>query len=89
MTFLARRPAPIIIAALAALGVFLVLAAGPATADPSIASKREQAQAVLAQIRALDSSLELASEAYNLADLHLSQIDANLKTNGRHLVIAR
>jgi len=54
VTFLARRPAPIIIAALAALGAFLVLAAGPATADPSIASKREEAQAVLAQIRALD-----------------------------------
>ncbi|HET6600353.1 MAG TPA: NlpC/P60 family protein, partial [Gaiella sp.] len=89
MTFLARRPAPIIIAALAALGVFLVLAAGPATADPSIASKREQAQAVLAQIRALDSSLGHASEAYNLADIQLSQIDADLKTNGRHLVIAR
>jgi cell wall-associated NlpC family hydrolase len=89
VTFLARRPAPIIIAALAALGAFLVLAAGPATADPSIASKREQAQAVLAQIRALDSSLGHASEAYNLADIQLSQIDADLKTNGRHLGIAR
>jgi cell wall-associated NlpC family hydrolase len=89
VTFLARRPAPIIIAALAALGVFLLLAAGPATADPSIASKREQAQAVLAQIRALDSSLGHASEADNLADIQLSQIDADLKTNGRHLVIAR
>ena len=89
MTFLAKRPAPFIIAALAALGVFLVLAAGPATADPSIASKRQQAQAVLAQIRDLDSSLGRASEAYNLADIQLSQIDADLKTNGRHLVIAR
>ncbi len=89
MTFLARRPAPLLVAALAALGVFLVLAAGPATADPSIASKREQAQAVLAQIRDLDSRLGHASEAYNLASIQLSQIDADLKTNGRHLVIAR
>jgi peptidoglycan DL-endopeptidase CwlO len=69
--------------------VFLLLAAGPATADPSIASKREQAQAVLAQIRDLDSRLGHASEAYNLASIQLSQIDADLKTNGRHLVIAR
>ena len=89
MTFLARRPAPLLVAALAALGVLLVLAAGPATADPSIASKREQAQAVLAQIRDLDSRLGHASEAYNLASIQLSQIDADLKTNGRHLVIAR
>lgn len=89
MTFLARRPAPLFVAALAALGVFLVLAAGPATADPSIASKREQAQAVLAQIRDLDSRLGHASEAYNLASIQLSQIDADLKANGRHLVIAR
>jgi len=89
VTFLARRPAPLLVAALAALGVLLVLAAGPATADPSIASKREQAQAVLAQIRDLDSRLGHASEAYNLASIQLSQIDADLKTNGRHLVIAR
>jgi cell wall-associated NlpC family hydrolase len=77
------------IAALAALGVLLVLAAGPATADPSIASKRQQAQAVLAQISALDSKLGHATESYNLANIQLSQIDADLKTNGRHLVIAR
>jgi cell wall-associated NlpC family hydrolase len=89
VTFLARRPAPIIIAALAALGVFLLLAAGPATADPSIASKREQAQAVLAQIRGLDSSLGRASEANNLADIQQTHIDADHKTYVRQLVIAR
>jgi cell wall-associated NlpC family hydrolase len=89
VTFLARRPAPLLLAALAALAVLLVAAVGPATADPSIASKRQQAQAVLAQIQALDSKLGHASEAYNLASIQLSQIDADLKTNGRHLVIAR
>ena len=89
VTFLARRPAPLLVAALAALGVLLVLAAGPATADPSIASKREQAQAVLGQVQELDSKLSHAIESYNLANIQLSQIDADLKTNGRHLVIAR
>src|SRR4029077_7391276 len=46
-------------------------------------------QAVLAQIQALDSQLGHATESYNLANIELSQIDADLKTNGRHLVIAR
>jgi peptidoglycan DL-endopeptidase CwlO len=89
VTFLARRPALLLLAALAALAVFLVVATGPATADPSIASKRQQAQVVLAQIQELDSQLGHASEAYNLASIQLGQIDTNLKTNGRHLVIAR
>ena len=89
MTFLARRPAPLLIAALAALSAFLLIAIGPATADPSIASKRQQVQAVLAQIQALDSQLGHATESYNLANIELGQIDADLKTNGRHLVIAR
>ncbi len=89
VTFLARRPAPLILAALVALAAFLLVATGPATADPSIASKREQAQAVLAQIQDLDSKLGHASEAYNLANIQLGQIDADLQTNGRHLVIAR
>jgi len=89
MTFLARRPAPLLLAAFAALAVVLVAATGPASADPSIASKRQQAQAVLEQIRELDSRLGHASESYNLANIELGQIDADLKTNGQHLVIAR
>ena len=44
---------------------------------------------MLAQIRDLDSKLGHASEAYNLANIQLGQIDADLQTNGRHLVIAR
>jgi len=89
VTSLARRPAPLLIAAFTALAVVLVAATGSASADPSIASKRQQAQAVLAQIRALDSSLGHASESYNLANIELGRIDADLKTNGQHLVIAR
>ena len=89
MTSLAKRPGPLLVLALASLSALLLAVTGPATADPSIASKRAQAQAVLAQIQELDSKLGHATEAYNLANIQLSQIDANLKTNGRHLVIAR
>ena len=67
----------------------LVFTSGSATADPSIGSKRQQAQAVLAQVQDLDSQLSHAIESYNLANIQLSQIDADLKTNGRHLVIAK
>jgi peptidoglycan DL-endopeptidase CwlO len=67
----------------------LVFASSSATADPSISSKRQQAQAVLTQVQDLDSQLSHAIESYNLANIQLSQIDADLKANGRHLVIAR
>ena len=60
-----------------------------ASADPSIADKRAQAQGVLDQIREIDGQLGHAAEAYNLATLKLDRIDAELKTNARHLVIAR
>jgi peptidoglycan DL-endopeptidase CwlO len=89
MTSLAKRPGPLLVLALASLSAFLLVVTGPATADPSIASKRAQAQAVLAQIQELDSQLGHATEAYNLANIQLGQIDADLQTNGRHLVIAR
>jgi len=68
VTFLARRPAPLLVAALAALSAFLLIAIGPATADPSIASKRQQVQAVLAQIQALDSQLGHATATHSSAD---------------------
>jgi peptidoglycan DL-endopeptidase CwlO len=89
VTHLKRRQAPLICLALAALSAFLVAGTGPATADPSISSKRQQAQAILAQIQTMDSNLSHAIESYNLANIQLDQIDADLKSNGRHLVIAR
>jgi cell wall-associated NlpC family hydrolase len=67
----------------------LVFATGSATADPSISSKRQQAQAILAQVQDLDSQLGHAIESYNLANIQLDQIDTDLKANGRHLVIAK
>ncbi len=75
--------------ALAALAAMLVVGAGAATADPSISSKREQAQAILVQIREMDSELSHAIESYNLANVQLDQIDADLDSNGRHLDVAK
>ena len=73
------------IAALAAL----ILGSGSATADPSISSKQQQARAILSQVQDLDSQLSHAIESYNLANIQLGQLDADLKSNGRHLVIAK
>ncbi len=89
MTHLKRRQAPLLCLAIAALAAFLLVGTGPATADPSISSKRQQAQAILGQIQEMDSSLSHAIESYNLANIQLDQIDGDLKSNGRHLVIAR
>ncbi len=74
---------------LAALAAGLLLAVGPAAADPSIPSKRAQAQAILAEVQQLDSSLSKSIEAYNYANIELDRIDTDLESNGRHLVAAR
>jgi peptidoglycan DL-endopeptidase CwlO len=59
-----------------------------ASADP-IEAKQAEAQNVLAQIQEIDGQLSHAIEAYNLANVKLGQIRAELQTNARHLVIAR
>jgi cell wall-associated NlpC family hydrolase len=66
----------------------LLFAAG-ASADPSIQSKREQAQAIIAQLHELDSSLSVTIEAYNYANVELDRIDGELDVNARHLAAAR
>jgi peptidoglycan DL-endopeptidase CwlO len=83
-----RRQAAFLALGLVPLLVALV-AAGGATADPSISSKRAQAQAIVAQIRDMDSQLSHAIEAYNLANIQLAEIDDELVSNGRHLTIAK
>ncbi|HET9461233.1 MAG TPA: NlpC/P60 family protein [Gaiellaceae bacterium] len=77
-----------IVVFLAALTAGLLLAVGPAAADP-IGSKREQAQAVLAEVRQLDSDVARAAEAWNYANIELARIDKDLVSNGKHLVAAR
>jgi cell wall-associated NlpC family hydrolase len=73
---------------LAALAAALA-ASSAATADPaSVASKRAQAQSVMAQIQSLDGSLEHAIEAYNLANDKLKAIRGDLRQNRVDLTIA-
>jgi peptidoglycan DL-endopeptidase CwlO len=59
-----------------------------AHADP-VASKRAQADAVLAQIRELDASVSKAVDEYNAARIRLDEIRAKQRENIRHLKIAR
>jgi peptidoglycan DL-endopeptidase CwlO len=66
------------------------LTAASATADPgTIASKEAEAQSVLGQIQQLDSSLERAIEAYNLATVKLNKIKHDLSENTVALAAAR
>jgi len=71
------------------LAAVLALAAVPAFADPTVASKQAEAQSVLGQIQQLDSSLERAVEAYNLANVKLSGIKHDLATNTHSLAVAK
>jgi cell wall-associated NlpC family hydrolase len=72
-----------------ALAAGLALAVGSASADPTVDSKRAQAQAILAEVQALQSDLEKTVEAYNYAEIQLNELDADLRSNSRHLVAAR
>jgi peptidoglycan DL-endopeptidase CwlO len=65
------------------------LAAAPAIADPSIASKQAEAQSVMNQVQQLDSSLERAVEAYNFATVKLNRVRADLKANHAQLQVAK
>jgi cell wall-associated NlpC family hydrolase len=77
------------IVVLAALAGGLLFAAGSASADPDIQSKREQAQAIMAELQSLDASLAVSIEAYNYANVELDRLDGELEVNARHLVAAR
>jgi len=72
-----------------ALVATFALTAVPASADPTVASKRAEAQSVLGQIQQLDSSLERAIEAYNLANVRLRRIKHDLSSNTDALVVAK
>jgi cell wall-associated NlpC family hydrolase len=72
------------------LALALALTAASATADPgTIASKEAEAQSVLGQIQQLDSSLERAIEAYNLANVKLNRIKHDLSENRVALGVAK
>jgi cell wall-associated NlpC family hydrolase len=77
------------LAAIVAFFAASLVVAGAATAEPAnVASKRAQAQSVLAQIQSLDASLEHAVDAYNLANERLKAIEGDLATNRVNLQIA-
>jgi len=73
---------------LAALAAVVLLAVGSASAQ-TVESKRAEAQAILADIEALDLEVAQAAEAYNYANVELDRIDGELLSNGRHLVAAK
>jgi cell wall-associated NlpC family hydrolase len=66
-----------------------LLAAVPAFADPSVASKQAEAHHVLGEVQQLDVSLERAIEAYNAATDKLNQIRHELRVNAQELQLAR
>jgi peptidoglycan DL-endopeptidase CwlO len=80
-----RRKAPALIIAFVAL---FAACAVPALGD-TVASKRAEAQSVLSQIQQLDSSLERAIEAYDLANVKLAHIKHDLTENTHSLAVAK
>ena len=79
-----RKSAVALLVAVAAL-----LAATSSTASPTVSAKQAEAQRVLGEIQAIDSSLDKAVDAYNAAQMKLDAIRAEEKVNQRHLAIAR
>ncbi len=79
-----RRPAILGLVVAATL-----LSATPASSSPTVASKRAEAERVLADIQQLDANLGRAVEAYNAAQVRLDEIRAEQRENQRRLEIAR
>jgi cell wall-associated NlpC family hydrolase len=73
---------------LVASAAALSLAVSAASAQ-TITSKKEEAQAVMAQVDQLDMDLATTIESWNYANIELDSIDADLEKNGRHLVAAK
>jgi cell wall-associated NlpC family hydrolase len=66
-----------------------LLAAVPAFADPSVSSKRAEAQQVMSQLRGLSDDLERARSQYAASTAQLAKIQRDLKQNRHELGIAR
>jgi cell wall-associated NlpC family hydrolase len=72
------------------VGICLALvAAVPAFADPSIGSKRAEAQAVMGQLQGLSDSLERARSQYDAATTQLAATKRSLRENAYELHVAR
>jgi cell wall-associated NlpC family hydrolase len=66
-----------------------LLAAVPAFADPSITSKRAEAQQVMGQLQTLSDQLERARSEYQASTAQLAKIQRDLRENRRELKIAK
>ena len=66
----------------------LLLAVGAASAQ-TITSKREQAQAIIAEVEQLDMDLASTIESWNYATIELDRIETDLASNAKHLAAAR
>ena len=75
--------------AVATLAVTLGIAIPASGAPPSISAKQQQAQAIIAELNALDSDLNRAVESYNGARLHLAQTQQAIHSNTRVLAVVR
>ena len=58
------------------VAVTALLAATSSTASPTVSAKQAEAQRVLGEIQAIDSSLDKAVDAYNAAQMKLDAIRA-------------
>jgi len=65
------------------------LAAVPAFADPSVSSKRAQAQQVMGQLQHLSDSLERARSQYYASTQQLAKIQNDLRVNSHELKLAK
>jgi cell wall-associated NlpC family hydrolase len=79
--------APIVVLA-AACAAWLLLAVGPASGQ-TITSKRQQAEAILAQVQNMQGDLEQAGNSYYDATVELRGIEHELDSNARHLAAAK
>jgi cell wall-associated NlpC family hydrolase len=67
----------------------LVLAATVGADPDTIEKKRAEAESVLAQIRELDSELEVAVERWNNANVRLRQLETELAASRQRLVVTQ
>jgi peptidoglycan DL-endopeptidase CwlO len=65
------------------------MAAVPALADPSVSSKRAEAQQVMGQLMQLSDSLEKALSQYNAANVQFARIQRDLRENRHELQIEK
>jgi cell wall-associated NlpC family hydrolase len=76
------------LALLSALALGLAVTA-VGSAEPTIGSKRAEAQQVLAEIQGMDAEMEQAVEAWNAANVRLDQIKHDVEVNQARLVTAK